>query len=90
VAVVQDGVVRAVRFLDLVQALRDEEALDAVSGEVRELPLEKREAPERRELIEEHEQLVPVRGPLEFEALGEAPSNLIQHQANERPRAIDV
>ena len=47
-------------LLDLVQALGDQEAPDAVARHERERALEEVEAPERRELVEHQEQLLPA------------------------------
>ncbi|KAK0358946.1 hypothetical protein LTR94_033271, partial [Friedmanniomyces endolithicus] len=57
-AIVEDGVVFAIGFLDLVQALSDQEGAHAIASEKGEAGLEKVQATKRRKLVEHHEQLV--------------------------------
>src|SRR5256885_230029 len=57
-AVVQDRMVLAVGFVDLVERLRDEEAADAIASHEGQRRLEEVEASECRKLIEHQQQLV--------------------------------
>src|SRR3546814_10436116 len=54
-AIVENRVVLAVSFLDLVQRLRDEERLKAVTRHEGERALEEVEPPQRRELVEQED-----------------------------------
>jgi len=74
-AVVEDGIVRAVGFLDLVQRLRDQERFQPVAGHEGERGLEEVEPPERRELVEHKEE--PVLAFLVFKLLGQASADLV-------------
>src|SRR3546814_16288355 len=56
VAVVEDGVVLAISFGDLVEALRDQVGADAVAGHEGERRLEEIEPSERGELVERSEE----------------------------------
>src|ERR1700731_3574609 len=59
-AVVEYRIVRAVGFLDLIERLRDQKALEAVAGHEGERRLEKIEAPQRRELVQHEQQPMQV------------------------------
>ena len=84
-AVVEDRVVGAVCLLDLVEALRDQEALDLVASHEGQRRLEEVEPAFRRELVEHHEHLVaPGR---RSEILGQPPPDLIEHEPDQRPGA---
>jgi len=73
-AVVENSVVLAVRFRNLIQALRDEIRANAVSGHEGQGRLKEIEPPKRRELVEHHEQLVFAMFLwIAFEVLGQSP-----------------
>src|SRR3546814_3689949 len=57
-AVVEDRVVGAVSLLDLIERLRDEECLQAVSRHEGQGALEEIESSERRKLVEHHQDAV--------------------------------
>ncbi|MNE30569.1 hypothetical protein D3C80_1240930 [compost metagenome] len=58
-AVVEDRIVRPVGFLDLVEALGDEEGLQPIARHEGQGGFEEVETTERRELVEKHEQAAP-------------------------------
>ena len=58
-AIVEDRIVLAVSLLDLVERLRDQEALQAVARHERERALEEIEPAERREFVEHQQQAMP-------------------------------
>ncbi len=55
-AVINDGVVRAVGFHDVIEGLNDEVRLDAIPSHLAQVHGEKIQSPQRRELIEHQEQ----------------------------------
>ena len=57
VAVVQDGIVLAVSFADLVEALGDQIGADAIARHERKRALEEVKPPQRRKLVQHHEEL---------------------------------
>jgi len=59
-AVVEDGVVRPIGLLDLIERLRNQEALEAVAGHEGQRRFEKIEPTECREFIEHQEQPMPA------------------------------
>src|SRR3546814_3619035 len=59
-AVVEDRVVGAVSLLDLIERLRDEECLQAVSRHEGQGALEEIESSERRKLVEHHQDAVEI------------------------------
>ena len=87
-AVVEDGVVRAVGLFDLVQRLRDQERLEPVAGHEGQRALKEIEPTERREFVE-HEQdpMAPVLG---VKVFGQPSADLVQHQSDQRLGAADV
>src|SRR6185437_845626 len=87
-AVVEDGVVLAVGLLDLVQRLRDQEALQTVTGHESERALEEVETAERRKLVEHQQQPMPAALRVQF--LREAAADLIEDQAHKRLGPADV
>src|SRR5260370_765086 len=60
VAIVQHGSVGAVGLLDLVERLRDQTPLDAVTGHEGECGLEKIQPPKRRKLVKHQHQTMPA------------------------------
>src|SRR5690606_41310945 len=58
-------------LFDLIEALGDEEGAHAVAGEEGEARLEEVEPPQRRELVEHHEQLASAGVVLRMKVLGE-------------------
>ena len=78
----------AVGLLDLVQRLRDQEALEAVAGHEGERDLEEVEPAERRELVEHQQQPMPA--VLRVQILGQAPADLVEDQADQRLGPADV
>jgi hypothetical protein len=90
-AVVENRMVLAVGFVDLVERLRDEEAADAVARHEGQRRLEEVEPPQRRELVEHQQQLVAALDAVgAIERFGEAPPDLVEDQANERFRPRNV
>ena len=90
-AVVEYRVVRAVRLLELVERLRDEERLEPVAGDERKRGLEELQLSERGKLVEQEQEPVPVGGfAPELHRLGQAASDLVEHQADDgaRPREV--
>src|SRR5689334_5649018 len=84
VTVIEDGIVRPVCLLDLVQRLRDEKGAQAVTCHEGESAFEEVESPKRRELIK-HEEHLASRGVsvADFQRLSEPATDLIQNQTNE-------
>ena len=87
-AIVEDRVVLAVGLLDLVQRLRDQEALQAVARHEGERALEEIEPAERREFVEHQQQAMP--SSLRLQLFGQSPADLVEDQAHERLGAADV
>src|SRR3546814_16203069 len=87
----ENAVVFAVGFLDLVERLGDEESADAVARHEGKARLEEVEPPERRKLVEHHQELMlaPLR-PVGVELLGPPPPALVENEADERLAAADV
>ena len=81
-AVVEDRVVRPVSLLDLVQRLRDQEALQAVAGHESQGAFEEVQASERGKLIEHQEQ--PVASAFGLQVLGQPSADLVEDQADQR------
>ena len=86
-AVIEDGVVWPVGFLDLVQGLGDEEGPHAVSGHERERCLEEVEPPERGEFVQHQEEPAPGGTRLLFR---QPAGNLVQDKPHQGFRARDV
>ncbi len=61
-AVVENAVVRPIGALDLVEALRDQEGLEAVASHEGERRFKEVEAAERGKLVQHHEQAMPLAG----------------------------
>src|SRR5579883_1899849 len=76
--IVEDGIVWSVGLLDLVERLRDQEALQTISGHEGERGLEEVEPPKRRKLIEHQQQAMPAS--LRLKLLGQAPADLVEHE----------
>src|SRR3546814_5152279 len=87
-AVVEDRVVGAVSLLDLIERLRDEECLQAVSRHEGQGALEEIESSERRKLVEHHQDAVAT--VLRMKVFGQSSADLVEHQADERLCARDV
>ena len=87
-AVVEDRVVRAIGFLDLVQRLRDQEALETIARHEGQGRLEEVEPAQRRKLVEHQEQPMPPR--VRLQILGQAAADLIQQQSHQGLGAVDV
>ena len=80
-----------IRLVDLVQALGDEEAADAIAGHEGQRRLEEVEAPQRRELVEHQQELVAALDAVgAIERFREAPPDLVEDQANERLRPRNI
>src|SRR3546814_9989950 len=81
----ENAVVFAVGFLDLVERLGDEESADAVARHEGKARLEEVEPPERRKLVEHHQELMlaPLR-PVGVELLGQPQPDLVENEADER------
>ena len=88
VAIVQHGIVGAVGFLDLIKRLRDQKALDAVTGHEGECGLEKIQPSQRGEFVEHQQQTMPAVFGVQF--LGEPPPDLVEDQPDQRLGAVDV
>src|SRR3546814_5331499 len=72
-AVVEDRIIFAISLLDLVERLGDQEGADAIAGHEGKAGLEEVEPPERRKLVQHHQELVlAVAVPDAFELLGQA------------------
>ena len=88
VAIVEDRIVRAVSLLDLIEGLRDQEALQAVARHEGQRALEEVEPPQGGKLVQHHQHAVtPVFG---VQVFGQAAPDLVEHQADQRLRAGDV
>ncbi len=91
VAVVQNRMVLAVGFVDLVERLRDKEAADAVAGHEGKRRLEEVQAAQRRELVEHQQQFVAALDAVAtVERFGESPADLVEDQADKRFGARNV
>ena len=88
VAIVQHGIIGAVGFLDLVERLRDQEALDAITGHEGECGLEKIQPSERGEFVEHQQQTMPAVFGVQF--FREPSANLVEDQPYQRLGAVDV
>ena len=86
--IVEDRVVGAVGLLDLVQRLRDQEALQAVARHEGERRLEEVQPTKRRKLVEHQQQAMPAVRRVQI--LGETPADLVEDQADQRLGAADV
>src|SRR3546814_17832639 len=80
--IIEDSVVLTVGLLDLVEALRDQERLDAVAGHEGERGFEEIESAERWELVEHEQQ--PVRSCARVQLLGQAAPDLVEDEPDER------
>src|ERR1700689_1450888 len=87
-AIVEEGVFWPMGACELIQALCDQEAADAVARHKCKLALEEVQAPERRELIEHQQEFLPA--PIGIQALGQPTSDLIEHEAHQRLGAGDI
>ena len=87
-AIVEDRVVCSIRLLDLVQRLRDQEALEAIARHEGERALEEIEPSERGKLVEHQEK--PMTAGFRLEILGQAAADLVEDQADQRLSAVDV
>ena len=74
-AVVEDRVVRAVGFFDLVQRLRDQETLEAIASHEGQRRLEKVETAERWKLVEHEKQTMAAR--LGLQVFSKASADLV-------------
>src|SRR3546814_9754321 len=89
--VVEDRIIFAISLLDLVERLGDQEGADAIAGHEGKAGLEEVEPPERRKLVQHHQELVlAVAVPDAFELLGQAAADLVEHQADQRLCPADV
>ena len=88
VAVVEDSVVRPVGAFELVQALGDQKAANAIACHEGKLALKKIQPPERCKLVEHQKQLLS--SPIGVQALGQSPSDLIKHKPHQGFCAGDV
>src|SRR3546814_3085501 len=86
--IIEDRVVLTVGLLDLVEALRDQERLDAVAGHEGERGFEEIESAERWELVEHEQQ--PVRSCARVQLLGQAAPDLVEDEPDERLGPADV
>src|SRR6267378_1262075 len=87
-AIIEDGVIWPVGSFELIQALCDQEAADAVARHECKLALEEVEAAEGRELIEHQQEFLPPS--IGIQALGQPPSNLVKDEAHQGFGASDV
>ncbi|MNV14704.1 hypothetical protein D3C71_1054010 [compost metagenome] len=91
VAVVENGMVLPIRLVDLVQALSDEKAADAVAGHEGKRGLEEVQAAQRRKLVEHQQQLVAAGDAVgAVKRFGEPPPDLVEDQPDQRLGAADV
>ncbi|MOA00105.1 hypothetical protein D3C78_1194530 [compost metagenome] len=90
-AVVEDRVVLAVGLVDLVERLRDEEGAQPITGHKSQGRLEEVQPPQRGELVEHQQQLVPTLDAVgTIERFGQASADLVKDQADQRFGAADV
>jgi len=83
--------VLAVGFVDLIERLRDEEAADAVTGHECQRRLEEVESAECGKLVEhQQKQMTACDAIAAVERFGQAPADLVEHQADQRLGAADV
>ena len=90
--VVENGIIRAVGLLELVERLGDEEGLHAVAGDEREGASRRSRgarATGTRRAAGAADAGRRVFAP-DLHRLGEAPADLVEHQANDGPRARQV
>ena len=84
-AIVEDGVVLAIGLGDLVERLRDEVGADAVASHEGERRLEEVQPPQRRELVQHHEELMlAALAGIALQPFGQPPADLVEHQADQR------
>ncbi|GBQ41960.1 hypothetical protein AA0614_2500 [Komagataeibacter saccharivorans NRIC 0614] len=87
-AVVENGIVLPVSFLDLIQALGDQESLDAVACHESQRTFEEVETPECRKLIQ-HEQKAMI-FLLVLQVFRQAATDLVKHKADQRLGPADI
>ena len=90
-AVIQNRMVLAVGFVDLVERLGDKKTADSVARHEGKRRLEEVQAAQRRELIEHQQQLVAAFDAVAaVERFGEPSADLVEDQANERFRPRNI
>src|SRR3546814_12172217 len=83
--VVEDRIIFAISLLDLVERLGDQEGADAIAGHEGKAGLEEVEPPERRKLVQHHQELVlAVAVSDAFELLGQHAADLVAHPEDQR------
>ena len=87
-AIVENGIVGAIGFLDLVQTLGDEEAFEAIARHEGQGRFEEIETSECRKLVEHQQDAVPAVLCVQF--LRQATADLVEDQTNQRFRPADV
>src|SRR5262249_898951 len=80
-AIVEDRVVRPIGAFELVQALGDQKAADAIAGHEGKLALEEVKPAKGCELVKHEEQLLPM--PAGIEIFSQTPPNLVKHEAHQ-------
>lgn len=87
-AVIEDRVVLTVGFLDLIQALGDQESLDAIAPHEREGAFKEVEPSECGKFIQHHQQAMIMF--MRVQILGQPAPDLVQHQTDQRFCATDI
>src|SRR6266478_976509 len=87
-AVIENSVVRSIGAFELVQALGDQKATDAIAGHEGKLALKKVEAPESCELIKHQKKFLPPL--IDIQTLGQSASDLVEHEPHQGLGASDV
>ena len=87
-AIIEDRVIGAIGFFDLVQRLRYQKTLQAVAGHEGKRRLEEVQPSQRGKLVEHQQQ--PVSTALEMKILGQSPPDLVQDQSHQRLGSADV
>src|SRR4051812_8741758 len=86
--IVEDRVVRPIGLFDLIERLRNKEALEAIARHKRKRRLEEIKPAQRRKLIEHEQQPMPT--PFGLEIFGETAADLVEDQSHQRLGATDV
>ena len=87
-AVIQNGIIWAIGPFDLIERLRDQEALQAIACHEGQRGFEKVEPAQRWELVEHQEE--PVSSTFCIQVFGQAAANLIENEAHQRLGPADV
>ena len=87
-AIVENGVIGPIGSLDLIEGLRDQNALDAIARHERQRGLEEIKSTEGRKLIEHQKQPMPASFGVEI--FRQPPADLVEDQPHQRLGPADI